>query len=188
MKKLLFLAALFLSSCITVDDFGSFWDEAVIDPALAGDWKMTSVPSADMPGAKELRFVLQGDHYGLATSADFSKEQSGKPDFMPARTLRAGSYAYLAVCCDKDKHSGTVLARYRIAPGMLKVYAQRDDTVIAWLQEHYPHAANIGRYGPGAQGEHVIIHTFDDETLKILSEIPEGDMYWRLVAEYKKAW
>ena len=109
MKRLwVFLAAVvLLSSCTSVDDFGSYWDKGVVDPALAGTWKKISLPgenAADVAAPEMWRFTRDGA--GYTAEAINPSGRAGEPRVMApgeqdndlvfsARSLRLGKHLLL---------------------------------------------------------------------------------------------
>ena len=63
MKRLWLCVAgsLALTSCVFVNDFGTYWDKGFVDPALEGSWIRRSCAGVDSVfGPDEWRFTKNG--------------------------------------------------------------------------------------------------------------------------------
>src|ERR1700722_17096362 len=96
-KLLIAVAFLMLTSCIDVDDFGTYWDKTTIDPALAGDWLRVPVSEhdaeKDFPAGQVWHFILKDGAYEIQTHLD--GKQDDDPAY-PVKTLALGPYLFLA--------------------------------------------------------------------------------------------
>jgi hypothetical protein len=77
-----------------------------------------------------------------------------------------------------------MLNRYEIKGDSLLEYHINNGEGVDFLAAKHPAAVNIHRNK--AEGEYVVIDTFDDEVFKILSEISDDASYWELECEYKR--
>ena len=196
MKNLLFcLAVLFLSSCIPVHNFGTYWKKGTVDPALLGTWIPIASPSHDddrkeartvyIAGKKRVRVVNVRGTYQIES---LNQEDRQQKNYAPitARTLSAGPYTFLMVI-DKEgtKKNDLVrgLIRYKLEGNVFRQYSLADGSAEEFLKKKYPRAKNIKK--PDCTGKEskmcfsfVRINTLDDEVLKILSQIPDTREFW----------
>ena len=197
------LAMVLLSSCIPVDDFGTYWEKGTIDPALLGRWVEITSPARDADDRKEARTVKVSDKKegiqvvnqgGTYRIDSLDEEERQKKDYapMPARTLKAGCYTFLMVI-DKERDDKSRisrdLVRYEIQGDVFRDYSLDDGRMSAFLEEKYPGAKNIGRpacKGNGKCLRFVRIGTLDDEVFKILSEIPDTKEFWTDAGIYRR--
>lgn len=196
MKRLVpcFVAILALSSCTPVENLGAYWDKAFLDPALEGTWKKLGLPGRDpnsIPGADEWRFTKEGGSY--SAQAINPIDQTAAPDVikqrradnerrLSARTLRIGQHLFL-VLRNPEGEEGAIV-RYEVQRGMLLEYWMDNGATVDFLEAKHPTARNI-RKNVG-EGRFAVIHTFDDEVFRILSEIADKPSYWILNCQYKK--
>jgi len=180
MKKLwLFFATALLSSCITVDDFGDYWQKGTIDSRLFGSWQEEKQP--------QVLIISKNDSMYRIDSGD-AKERVRK-DYAPllARTLKVQDNTFLMIC-DSIKCPGTGdLIRYKITGDMIEVYILRGEAMNALLKEKYPHAESFlvdNNEGSHITGPHIT--KLNDEAFKILSGIPNDKKYWGLGERYRR--
>jgi hypothetical protein len=181
MKKLFMVfAVLVLAACIDVDDFGTTWDKTSLDPALQGEWARIPAPGEDIglsfPAGEKIRFVVKNGAYELRSYVEGEKDK--KPDY-PVKTLTTGPYRFLAF----GPKEGSII-KYTITDGVMTVY--RLDFFRAWnfIQQNYPGVKNIVR--EDSDEAPIKIKYFDDEVYKILSNIPNEEIYWYPANAYKK--
>jgi hypothetical protein len=77
-----------------------------------------------------------------------------------------------------------IIERYEINGAILQQYDLRGGAAVDLLEEKYPTAMSITRNR--GEGRYVVIHKFDDEAFRVLSELASDPSYWRLMCEYKK--
>jgi hypothetical protein len=174
-------ATLAMVSCIPVDDFGTYWGKGVVDPALEGTWKITSLQWSSSPEARELRFTRTGSFYSMnvvGIDSPTDPEVSGN-----ARTLRVGKRRLL-MQRDRQAPFDGILTSYEIRGRTLSEYWFHGAAAAEFLRTRHPGAKNIHKNE--GEGEFVVIETFDDEVFRILSEIADDPTYWILVARYEK--
>jgi hypothetical protein len=176
-------ATLAMVSCIPVDDFGTYWDKGVVDPALEGTWKIISLlgSSPDSPEARELRFTRTGSFYSMnvvGIDPPTDPEVWGN-----ARTLRVGKRRLLMQRNRRAPFDG-ILTSYEIRGRTLSEYWLHGSAA-AELRTRHPGAKNIHKNE--GEGEFVVIGRFDDEVFRILSEIADDPTYWILTARYERA-
>jgi len=188
-------ATLAMVSCIPVDDFGTYWDKGIVDPALEGTWKNIGLPGStpqERLGARELRFTRTGSFYSVNM---VGIDPSMAPEVLErvrrrnaragiARTLRLGKRRLLMERSREAPYDG-ILTSYEIRGRTLSEYWFLGVEAVEFLETKHPGAKNIHKND--GEGEFVVIDTFDDEVFRILSEIADDSMYWVLTARYEKA-
>ena len=185
------MTMLALCSCIPVSDFGAFWDKGTVDPALVGKWD--EIPGKDAPppeAGKENKSSIEITSDNGAYKIDsLDEEERKKADYAPmaARTLTAGSYAFLMVKEGTDKDGDMI--RYKIEGDVFREYTLNDGQMAALLKQKYPGAKNIGK--PECKEEKCLfdglrIEVLDDEVYKILSEIPDTPEFWTAEDKYRR--
>jgi hypothetical protein len=196
MKRLFSVVVLvLLSSCTTVEDFGAYWDQGYVDPALEGVWKKVGVkgrPLASTPGPEQLRFRREGESYSVQVTNPIDttlpeeiaaqREKDGAA-IVPGRTIRIGPRVFFMVRGDLGQLNG-LLQPYEIKGDVLQEYILDGDRAANFVETKYPTAKNI-RSNSG-EGRYVVIKTFDDEVFRILAEMAADPAYWTLVCQYKK--
>jgi hypothetical protein len=191
------VAAVVQLACTPVDDFGQYWDKGFVDAALEGSWKKVAQPGVnpnDVPGADVLRFTRNGTSYSFQgiNPIDPTLEpdviaqiKAANEERLSARTLRIGKSLFLM---ERDpagtgKNDG-VMVRYEVRRGRLREYWINNGDAVDFLKAKHPSAKNIRKND--AEGNYVVIKSFDDEVFQVLSEIAENPNYWFLICEYKK--
>ena len=203
----LFLAVLLLSSCIPVDDFGTYWKKGTVDPALLGTWVAITSPARDADDRKEARTVRVADKKegmqvinkgGTYQIDSLDEQERRKKNYIPvsARALVAGRYTFLMVIDREVNQKGRItitrgLIRYKLEGGMFWEYSLADEPMGSFLREKYRRAKNIKK--PGCKDKelkcafgYVRIGTLDDEVLKILAEIPDTKEFWTDAGTYRR--
>lgn len=181
MKKFLVaLALLCLTSCIPVDDFGTYWDKGTVDSALVGTW--TGVRHKDGIGPAHIA-VVKGV-YRITSLA--KKDAKDKPLY--ARTLTAGRYTFFMASSDTGGKTERDLVRYTLKDGRLTEYSLEVRPVEAWLKWRHPQAKNLEAVSckPKCLYEQVKIRTLTADVVNILSEIPDTKEYWQPMEEWRK--
>lgn len=187
MKKLLlgFIAAVWLSSCIPVDDLGDYWDKGVIDTYLIGVWK--SDPHFGRAGLAPVT-IVKGDN---ALQIDDPDEAVRKrPDYQPtfARTLKAGELLFIMVGPKQGD-----LIRYEVTEDKLQIFTLRARPMKGFLKQHAAQAKNIEIDECAVCRAHAInddshddvkIKKLDAESFALLGQIPKTDAFWRLDNQY----
>ena len=171
MRFRLFLLAVVLSqtACIKVEDFGTYWDKAGTDPALAGTWRQVSA----FPEQTRAHGYGIGNTIELSVKADAYEmvvhDGEGKrPDasFYPVKTLDVGPYHFLLT----GRTMG-IMDRYSISERTLLICMQFGPGMIEFLRARYPDARSVHKNK--SEGEYLVVDTFDDEAFTILSNIPD---------------
>ena len=184
-------------SCTPVEDFGSYWDKGFVDPALEGSWKKVAQNREnpdDVCGADLLRFTRNGPSYAFQGINPI--DSTVEPDViaqikadnehrLSARTLRIGKSLFLMEH-DPSGPAGNsdVIVRYEVRRGALREYWIDNSAAVDFLEAKHPTAKNIRKND--AEGNYVVIKTFDDEVFQALSEIADNPAYWFVNCEYKK--
>ena len=189
-------ATLAMVACIPVDDFGTYWDKGVVDPALEVTWKSIDLPGRppeERIGPKELRFIRTGSSYSMVgiepsiapeviERLKASDAQASNPQ-LSVRTLRVGTRRFLMER-NPEPRSGGAIVSYEIRGRALTEYWYQSDALIEFLRTRHPGAKNIHK---ALDVGSVVIGTFDDEVFRILSEVPDLPAYRTLIARYQKA-
>jgi hypothetical protein len=188
MKRLVVACiALLLVSCIQVDDFGDYWDKATVDPSLVGRWNRVSDANEAKTTGDSWTFTVKNGAYEVQTYV------KGKPDddgpIAPVKSLTVGPYMFLA----KGPEQGTIL-RYKVSGDTVTFYVLDPEAAWAYIQKNFPGESSFYRGDPEDDpndpeniGDPVKIKTFNDETAKILSSIPDTDHYWDPDTRVRKA-
>jgi hypothetical protein len=197
MKRLWLCVAstLFLTSCVPVDEFGTYWDKGFVDPALEGSWMKLGRSGDDLGGIPLCldvwRFTKTGASYSLQgmNRTDRAREPDVAAQMKPdselvtdARTLRIGRKLFLM---ERDAISpgDGLLMRYEVHARTLNVYFLDIEAAVDFLEKGHPDATNIRR---GEGGGYVFIGTFDDEVFRILSEFVDDPAHWIRICQYRK--
>jgi len=175
MRLWLFILALMLSqtACINVEDFGSYWDKAGTDRALAGTWRQIPA-SPDQTRAhgygigNTIQFSVKGDAYEMVVR-DAETQRSDEP--YPVKTLDAGPYHFLLIGRTRG-----IMQRYFVTGRTLLVCQQFGPAMVEFLRARYPDARSVHRNK--GEGAYLVIETFDDETFTILSSVPDDEQHW----------
>jgi len=173
MKKfLLCLTVLFLSSCIPVEDFGTYWDKGIVDSALLGKWKGEF--------GNEYNVAEKGCAYQIdSLDEEIRKDKNYVP--IAAKTINVGSYTFLMAFLERKKKA-TVLIRYKKEDDIIQQYSLKYGKMSAFIEEKYFKVKNIKkdnkcgekcRYASGIR-----IRKLDKKVYKILSEIPDTRDFW----------
>jgi hypothetical protein len=174
-KLLLIIATLSLSSCIPVDDWGVYWDKGTIDKRLAGKW--INVPANSIQ-SRETRHNIDGvielvEKAGVYELSTPSGKAEGEPS-SSAKTISAGPYELLAIA---DKKGGTI-NRYKVTPQNLEFCQPIALEVMDFIKREYPNAADRMIANTHGNGPILKIGSLSDETVRILSGIPNTGQYW----------
>ena len=188
-------AVLMLSSCIEVEDFAAYWEKGIVDPALAGTWQKLGLPGEEMnniPGADTLIFTRDGASYSLQstnpidpsmTADEIAQARKDNAMVAPVRIIKAGASMFMMIKMPSPTGQGT-LERYVIKGNVLTQYSVDADQVLEDMERKHPATKSIGKNT--GEGTYLVIHTFDDEVFRILSEIPATPEYWAEICRYRK--
>ena len=178
MKRwLLCLAAVFLSSCIEVDDLDGYWSKGTLDLRLAGKWFDTTANDQPRP----LYFTREDTMYRIDTPHGS----------VWLRTLRIANYSFIMTGPDDTTGAQHAFNFFGPFPGHLSRYKIEDgkfflcgfpnrELMQSFLREKAPKDSNIKFQVITAEApDYIKISKLDDRALKFISEIPDDDDYWQ---------
>lgn len=158
----LVVTSLIASGCISVADFGAYWNKDPLDVGLAGVWVALKTPDGDRG---ELIFIRRGALYDLSVREDNDK---AKPAGEQVRTLRVGDATFL-LSRGRGKRGGMMTA-YRFTPGRLEIL---DVPAVAASDGVPPPPPSVTyRHGPGAPPS-IDIATLDPAALEWLAALAQ---------------
>lgn len=177
------VALTLLSSCIPVDDFGTYWDKGVADPALEGTWIRAGrgPNTAGAPGANAWTFTKIGASYVARAMGPAAPGRVDSRQFN-ARSLRIGGSQFLMLR-DPDGRTPGLIGRYDVQGTTLREYRIESATALDFLKTKHPTVKSIRK---NAEGSDVSIVTVDDEAMRVLTEMADDPAFWRLDGEYTK--
>ena len=178
---LLFASLLTLTSCIAVENFGRYWEEASVDRLLTGRWKKVQTSGLQDPGmfgpiGTVLSIVEKNGAHEMSTSAVGPQGQVPRPLY-PLKTIIAGNYKFIAAGPEKG-----YLIRYKLDRNELRLCL--GDGVIDFVRRNYSRAANIGKNT--GEGDYAQIKVMDRETLEILEKVPDSEKYWFCESRFER--
>jgi hypothetical protein len=188
MKKL-FVACflLMLTSCIEVDNFGDYWDKATIDPTLAGKWQKISEEDEVTPTGQSWVFAVKDGSYEVHTFMHGKPADDDGPMF-PVRTITVGPYKFLA----NGPEQGSMV-RYTLEGDEAVFLVLEPKATWAFIKKNFPGQDSFYKGDPedtpdemDQSDEPMKIDTFTDQTFKILSSIPDTEVYWEADTLLKK--
>jgi len=112
---------------------------------------------------------VKADAYEMTIHDAEAKE----PDtsFYPVRTLDVGRYHFLLT-----RRTQGVMDRYFLSGRTLLMCQEIGPGMVEFVRSQYPDARSVHKNK--AEGEYLVIDTFDDEAFTILSNIPDQERYW----------
>lgn len=160
---------LLLASCMDVDTFGEYWDKGTIDPYIIGKWDLAR-------DRNKVSIVVSSDN------AMYHITYNSQEKYI-AKTLKVGHYTFFMAKETKyrSKISG-VIVRYAINDGKVTLYEFDFAALNAFLKTRYPTQQVI--YNTPEGGGSMTVKVLNEETIQILSEIPDTEQYWRKSDEY----
>lgn len=186
LHALLCAAVLSLAACIPVDDFGSQWDKGTADAALTGTWDDIPAEGQKPKEGGGVAIVCAETHCTL-DSLDTTEKLKADYKSITLRTLAAGDFKFVMMR-EEGKTTGDIV-RYSIDKGVFRQSSPRPAKTEEFLKAKHPAAKNIHR-PPCEAGncmfDSIQIKTLDEETVKILSEIPDTAEYWVTEDRYRK--
>jgi len=186
LNALLCAAILSVAACIPVDDFSNSWDKGTADAALTGTWD-DILPAGEKPKDGGGVIIVCAETACTLDTLDTAEKMKADYKPMTLRTLAAGDFKFLMVR-EEGKTTGDIV-RYSIDKGVFHQSTPKPAKTGDLLKEKYPAAQNISRppCDPGnCMFDTIKIKTLDEETVKILSEIPDTEEYWTTEGRYKK--
>lgn len=171
--KTLFLMTclLFLTSCMDVDNFGDYWEKGTVDRYMLGKW--------DLARDRNKVSIVVTEDRGMYLMTYNTQEK------YVARTVQIGSYTFFMAKETKyrNRNSG-VIVRYAVIDGKVTLYEFDFAALAEFLKAKYPNQQEIYDTPEGGGSGGLTIRVLNDEVVKILSEIPDTDQYWRKSDEY----
>jgi len=158
------LLAFLLASCIVVHDFGEYWGQGYVDPALAGTW-------LDGKG-NSVTFLKNGDSYKIYYSQRDEEIEA-------ARTLKLDDATFLMVKEKKRNISGS-LNLYAFVNGKMVFYVPNSAERDAFI-------ANYGNSGIRINRNSVDIAKLTPEIAAVLLKITQEPKYWEVSKTYARA-
>ena len=163
-----------LTSCIPVDDFGSYWDRTSLDPQLRGKWKRIA---ASPDQTREHGYPI-GDISELVEkdgAFELINDQSSRPildaenrPVWPVKTLTTGHHRWLVL---GREHAWVV--EYQFDGGYLDVCPLNDSDMAEFIRKRYPGAPNL-KTSSGI-GLSVKITIFDATAFALLRDYSGAD-------------
>jgi hypothetical protein len=174
---LLLIPLLPLAACLTVEDFGAYWDKAGTDTRLAGNWKEVAArPDQTREHGYGIgnifHIVERGGSYEISVQPvhDNPTKWHDRPLY-PVKTLNVGPYHFLAV----GKQKG-LLVRYKVNATALDVCLPFGPNLVDFVESHYSNAVNMKKNK--GEGSYMTIALFDKEVFKILASVPDTETLW----------
>jgi hypothetical protein len=197
MKRLLvcLAAVVVMSACVTVEDFGTYWNLGFADPALEGTWKNIGWSGESKPEPlATVRFTRAGDGYALqaikaidpAWSPErLALERAHGERLLPgsARSLKVGDATFLML--GGPGATGQMMVRYEMRGDMLSEYWIEHVRASEFLRQQHPPTKNITS-NAGGLSDIISIRVFDDDVFQVLSELAAKPELWRLEGRYQK--
>ena len=143
------LPVLFLPACMIVNDYGSYWDQGIIDPAIAGYWNVDD-------GGECTGYILDGDHYKIAN------------DEGEVKTLKAGASTYMM----NQDESSKMLFKYKADQNKLIIYFPVESKKQLFI-ETYPSDNFL------FNTHTLTIKILDEQTFKILGDVGDNTEFWK---------
>ncbi len=163
--KTLFLTVLLLVvGCLKIGDFGVYWNQGIIDPALDGAWKNAR------PSGTGLSFTNQGDLYHMQFDA------SPSPKF--ARTLQVNDSTFLMVKVHLEDEGGNLIP-YVIEGDNFVLFAANKDKQIEFNKKYPDIPFVVTRTG-------ITIHQLNPDTMRWLEKITAEPEWWIDIQSYKR--
>ncbi len=172
MKKLFTLLVLtLLSACIEVGEMSGIWEQATVDSALEGTWKMVGHNEA-------WSFVKNKSDYLL------TKIEEGKnADASDARSITYNHRTFLLIQ-GKAPQTGLIMRFDKKENFATQYDIKHVDAFMEWIKNHHPENHNFVLANQEMFGPRLKILTLDAPTLALFSEVP--DALWTEIARYKK--
>jgi hypothetical protein len=165
-----------LASCISVGDFGTYWDKGTIDPALAGTWSRVPDPATapdPIPEGSKISFVREGTSYTF-------HDTDGTTCLV--RSMRIGRHAFMMMR-RADKPDG-ILLRYDFQTNDLRMYFAHGADMLRFVETRHPGVRNIAKNQ--GEGSYAVVKTLDPEAISVLSEMADDPSFWELAAVFRK--
>ncbi|HTK84116.1 MAG TPA: hypothetical protein VL625_03430 [Patescibacteria group bacterium] len=186
MKHLLHcLIALALSSCLPIQDFGSYWDKGYIDESVIGNWDISDSAAKIKKEAKTE--IVHVTSKGNTFSVEFIEngKTQAEQDQLIGRTLNAGVYKYFLYGSRSEiKNAKGMLFRYVVKDNYFMIYDLKPDSLFKLLHDKYSSVTNIKKADCTSRiiCEPIEITKLDEGVFKILSQIPDTLEFWTMSA------
>ncbi len=157
---------LLLTACITVKNYGGFWDTAKLDPALEGEWKSTRATG----NGANVTFTPDDRNYRMQFST--------RPDYQLVRTLTVGESTYLMTKRNESDEGGTLMP-YVIQGQTLALFAPNRDKQKDFLKRYPNIPFKITKTS-------FTIEELNPETMKWLVQISSEPEWWISMQEFSR--
>lgn len=151
-KYVLILPVFILTSCIQIDDIGSYWDKATLDKSLKGYW-------AELNDC--VNIVAEGSNYRII--------ENGKKQNSLYRTLILNNNKFLII---KETNNKYLLQRYETTKNELIIYYPNSTKKEEFLKEYPESNAYID------ENDNIIIKHLNEESISLLNKAANNDSYW----------
>lgn len=110
---------LLLTACVSVDDFGAYWAQARLDPALTGRWQKQ--PDANSDGkVEQLVFTPRDQAHEVNGFVDGKPADDPPKPLYPVKALTLGQNHFLL---QLEKNPGGNMVRYKLENHVLVFYS-----------------------------------------------------------------
>jgi hypothetical protein len=182
-RLILVVAALFLASCIPVEDFGVYWERAQPDPRLPGKWRVV-VPGPDPGPVPFVRIVRKGAGFEMSGEDEEGRRDPSKPSDL-IRTLTVGRYQFILMRT-AGQNAG-LLWRYRIRANALEFTSIQSPLLIWYVETKLSGVANLKVIAEAGEApKHIAIEVLDEAVFKALATTPDTDLYWTWAEKYER--
>lgn len=154
---------LLLTSCIIVEDIGTYWGSGEIDTSLQGSWSKDSSGGGDC-----FSFIPDGSDYRVV--------ENGKKEEYLSRTLDLENSKFLML---RDMNSKYLLIRYKVITDDLTIY-MLDKTKKSDFLRNYPDSNII--FSNDFFLTATISH-LNDESVSLLRAVASDEKYWSIQSE-----
>jgi hypothetical protein len=167
---LIILLLLPLTSCLPVEDFRAYWDQADLDPQIKGKWKrIAKSPDETREHGYAIgditEFVEKDGAFEVITRSSTGAQDTR----FPVKTFTTGRHRWLVLGRQK-----AVLLGYQVDGGYLDICPMGAEPEMAeFVEKNYPGAPNLKvEHGMGPR---VHIKLFDATAFALLRDYPGAD-------------
>ena len=111
-RILLFTLLTFVAGCVIVEDFGTYWDQGIVDPALEGSWQDSN--------GKCMQYIKSNDHYTMEN------------ENLTIRTLPLKNSTYMMM----KENESHFLYKYSVTDQKLTLYTPSKDKREAYQAQY----------------------------------------------------